>query len=98
MAKGPLLATMGFCRRVEGGEVQKVHFLGPKGPLLGVPHLPRFDPGYGPAWPFPMGLHRNRIQSVLCFGSVRAQLRHQQPDYYWPIIHDILPLTEWSLN
>ena len=25
----------GFCRRVEGGEVQKVHFVGPKGPLLG---------------------------------------------------------------
>ena len=40
LAKGPLLATKwaqnrGFCRRVGGVEVQKVHFLGPKGPLLG---------------------------------------------------------------
>ena len=40
----------GFCRRVKGGEGQKVHFLGPKGPLLGVPHLPKINPGYGPAW------------------------------------------------
>ena len=40
LAKGPLLATKwaknwGFCRRVGGGEVQKVNFWGPKGPLLG---------------------------------------------------------------
>ena len=32
----------GFCRRDEGGEVQKVHF-------WRVPHLPNFDPGYRPA-------------------------------------------------
>ena len=38
----------GFCGRVEEGKVQKVHSLGPKGPLLGVSHPPRFDPGYGP--------------------------------------------------
>ena len=38
----------GLCRRVEGGEVHKVNFLGPKGPLLGVPHPSRFDPGCGP--------------------------------------------------
>ena len=31
----------GFCRRVKGGEVQKVHFLGPKCPLFGVPPPPQ---------------------------------------------------------
>ena len=31
----------GFCRRVKGGEVQKVHFLGLKGPLFWVPHPPK---------------------------------------------------------
>ena len=39
----------GFCRRVRGVRFKKVHFLGPKGPLLGVPHPPKIDPGYGPA-------------------------------------------------
>ena len=51
LAEGPLLGTKwdkNGVFRVEGVEVQKVLFLGPKGPLLGVPHLPRFDPSYGP--------------------------------------------------
>ena len=30
----------GFCRRVKGGEVQKVHFLCPKGPHFGGPAPP----------------------------------------------------------
>ena len=41
---------LGFRTRVKEGELQKVHFLGPKGPLLGVPHLPKIDPGYGPVY------------------------------------------------
>ena len=45
----------GFCRRVKGGEVQKVHFLGSKGPLFWGPVPPpppkkKIDPGYGPGW------------------------------------------------
>ena len=31
----------GFCSRVEGDEAQKVHFSGPKGPLLGVLDPPK---------------------------------------------------------
>ena len=30
-----------FCKRVKGGEVQKVHFLGPKGPHFGGPAPPQ---------------------------------------------------------
>ena len=39
----------GLCRRVKGGEVQKVHFLGPSGPFFGGPAPPIINPGYGPA-------------------------------------------------
>ena len=42
LAKGPLSTfghkvdqKCGFCMRIERGKVQKVHFLGPKGSLLG---------------------------------------------------------------
>ena len=38
----------GVCKRVKGGEVQKVHFLGPKGPHFGGFCTPKIDPGYGP--------------------------------------------------
>ena len=39
LPKGPLFVTKWakngvFCRRVKGSEVQKVHFLGQKGPLF----------------------------------------------------------------
>ena len=42
----------GVCKRVKGDEVQKVHFWGPiqKVNILGVPHPPKIDPGYGPAF------------------------------------------------
>ena len=40
---------MGFLLKGQGGEVQKVYFLGSEGPLFGVQHLLKIDPGYGPA-------------------------------------------------
>ena len=31
---------------------KRVHFLSPKGPFWGVPHMPKIDSGYGPGtWP-----------------------------------------------
>ena len=49
LPKGPL-CECGFSRRVEGGgEVQKVHFLSPNGPLLGFCTSP--DSILATAWP-----------------------------------------------
>ena len=39
----------GVCKRVKAGEVQKVHFLCPKGPHFGC-SAPPIDPDYGPAY------------------------------------------------
>ena len=40
---------MRFLLEGKGGEVQKVHFLGPKGPLFwGAAPPPQIDPGYEP--------------------------------------------------
>ena len=53
LPKGPLLVTKwaknGIFVRGLRGEVQKVHFWGPKGSHFGVPHLPKIDSKYGPA-------------------------------------------------
>ena len=40
----------GACKRVKGGggEVQKVHFLGPESPHFGGSAPPKIDPGHGP--------------------------------------------------
>ena len=67
----------GFCRRVKGVRfkksslwVQKVHF-------FGVPHPPKIDPGYGPAfipvipmesaWGWQLHTHSWRTQKILLF-------------------------------
>ena len=49
----------GFCKRVKGDEVQKVHFLGPKGPHFGVPPLPSI---------LAMGLDKFGIKHMRKFG------------------------------
>ena len=52
LPKGPLFSdkmgqNWGFCKRVKGDEVQKVHFWGPKGPHFGG-SAPPIDAGYRP--------------------------------------------------
>ena len=49
----------GLWGRGGGGEVQEVHFLGPKGPLFGGPAPPKIDPGYGPASNIYTGLNHH---------------------------------------
>ena len=56
---GPKMGFVPVIPRVKGGEVQKVHFWGPKGPLFGGPAPPKIDPGYGPAGTRLVGTHLN---------------------------------------
>ena len=56
----------GLCRRVKGGEVQKVHFLSPEGPPFWGPAPPKIDPGYGPAQGYSLvGLNEIRVRATL---------------------------------
>ena len=58
----------GICKRVKGGEVQKVNFLGPKGPHFGGSAPPKINPGYGPG---PVRVQGNR--KFFCQVLVDAQ-------------------------
>ena len=58
------------------GEVKRVHFLGPKGPLSGVPHphLPKFGPGYGPGHVIFRTVLRKKEHNELCYAYKYADM------------------------
>ena len=67
----------GACKRVKGGEVQKVLFLGPKGPHLGGSHLPKSILATGLHQPWPN--RNNQPSGYSSFWRVTAAYRFETP-------------------
>ena len=64
----------GFCKRVKRDEIQKVHFLGPKGPHFGVLHPPQNWSCYGPECDFLLCGYAYHEQNWIDYINIRAHV------------------------